>query len=145
MTTSTELVWGETFTTKLGQITLARCESPAVFWVRAEGIITPPLLREDLARAEVFAREHEAGWSYVVDVTRVRFAHPLNVLELRRIPKLEHLRRYVVVTPSRVQRWLIRSGRLFVSPDAIVDQVDEAWALCGQSPVRARPEVPGLG
>ncbi len=124
------LVSGETFTTRLGGIAIARSESPAVFWVRAEGIITPSLLREDLARAEIFAAAHTSGWVYVADVTAVQAAHPMNVLELRRIPSLAHLQRYVVVTSSRIQRWLIRGGRRFVKPDAIVATVDEAWALC---------------
>ena len=121
---------GETFSTKLGTITIARASSPAVFWVQASGIITPPLLREDLTRAEIFAAEHPEGWSYVADVTAVRVAHPANVLELRRIPTLPNLVRYVVVTPSRVQRWLMHRGRRFVSPDAIVSTVSEAWGLC---------------
>ena len=43
------LVVGETFSTRRGEITIARSESPAVFWAAAHGIITPPLLREDLA------------------------------------------------------------------------------------------------
>lgn len=126
---------GETFETKLGGIALARSETPAVFFVRAHGIITPPLLREDLARAEVFADEHPNGWSYVADATAVRFAHPMNVFELRRIPALPNLLRYVVVTPSTFQRWLIGRGRRFVSPDAIVSTIAEALELT-KSPSR---------
>ncbi|MDG2303668.1 MAG: hypothetical protein P8R42_03265 [Candidatus Binatia bacterium] len=134
------LLAGETFATKLGGITIARCEYPAVFWVQAEGAITPPLLREDLLRAEVFAAEHPHGWTYVADVTRVRVVHPMNVFELRRIPGLAHLTQYVIVTPCAVQRWLIRRGRRFVSPDALVDTSAEAWALC-ESPLTPRGEA----
>lgn len=122
---------GETLDTKLGAIAIARRSDPAVFWVEARGIITPALLREDLARAERFGAENADGWSYVADVTAVRFAHPANVLELRRIPALPNLQRYVVVTPSRLQRLLIASGRRLVAPDAIVPTPEEALALTG--------------
>lgn len=124
------VISGETFSTKFGEIAIARAESPPVFWVRAHGVISPPLLREDLARAEAFATDHPGGWSYVAEVTDVRIAHPMNVLELRRIRTLRHLRQYIVVTSSRAQRLLIRAGRSFVRPDAIVDTTEDAWTLC---------------
>lgn len=117
---------GETLTAGLGELRIFRRRAPPAFWVEARGIITPDLLRQDLACAERFGVENPRGWSYVADATAVRMVHPANVLELRRIPALPNLRRYVVITRSRAQRLLIASGRWLVSPDAVVATTEEA-------------------
>ncbi len=89
-------------------------------WIAARGYIGPSLLRADLALAAEFGRSHPGGWIYVADIRRVRVVNPLNVLWLRRIRRLPNIRQYVVVTPSRLVRLMLRLSSWLVRVDRVV-------------------------
>ena len=108
-----------------GELRIYVREHPAAFLVRAIGTIGPSLIRADLKRAEDFGNAHPSGWDYVADTTSVRFAHPLNVLWLRRVRSLPNLSRYLVVAPSPSVRRAIRWTSWIVAPDRVVSSLDE--------------------
>jgi len=103
-------------------------QDPAIFWIVAEGFITPSLIREELPIVESFGRDHSEGWDYVVDTTRVWFIHPYNPVLLRKIRTLPNNRSYIIIAPfmvrllGRLVTWLIR-------PTRIVRSVDEALSF----------------
>ncbi|MDA1264861.1 MAG: hypothetical protein O2816_07270 [Planctomycetota bacterium] len=104
---------------RFGRLRLLACDDPAVFWVEAHGFITPGLVRRDLEAAEAFGRRHPWGWTYVADTTGVKVVHPLNLLQLRRIPDLSHLAHYLVLAPRLPIRAAIRLARPIVRPERV--------------------------
>jgi hypothetical protein len=103
---------------RFGEIELY--ESDDVLLVVASGYVGPSLLREELARAAAFGRSRPRGWRYVVDVSRVRFANPLNFFWLRRIGRLPNVRGYVVIAPSPLARAVLRFASRLVGAQAVV-------------------------
>ena len=113
-----------------GSIELLVRAEPAVLWVRPRGYVGPALLRAELEQAERFGALRTGGWSYVVDTSGVRVAHPLNPLWLRKIHRLPNLSGYYVVAPALPVRLALRALSPLVRPDAIVAR-PEALAIPG--------------
>jgi hypothetical protein len=126
---SQELVKAHRFSRKGGYLAVRTADN--VLWVDAHGYIGPSLLRDDLAFATRFDAMHEGGWTYVVDIRRVRWANPLNIFYLRKITRLPNLRGYIVVSRSRFVRFLLRLGRWLVRNEAVGSSRD-ALKLAGK-------------
>ena len=70
-----------------------------------------------------------------MDTSEVRMVNPLNVLALRRIPKLPYIRRYVVIVPSfllrvgaKMSSWIVKPDHVLVSVQQASDVIDSADA-----------------
>ncbi len=94
--------------------------SDDVLLIVASGYVGPSLIAEELERAAAFGRSRPGGWRYVVDVSRVRFANPLNVFWLRRVRRLPNLRGYVVIASSPLARALLGVATRLVGANAVV-------------------------
>ena len=88
------------------------------------------MLQETLVIAEVFGQQQPNGWDYVVDTTKLKIAHPLNPIWLRKIHKLPNLNRYIVVNPPFfLMRLLSPLIKRLLGPDIILNSVDELETL----------------
>ena len=119
---------GKILNRRTGSLSFATSNDPAVFWIEARGFITPSLIREELPIVESFGREHEEGWDYVVDTTRVRLIHPYNPLLLRKVRKLPNNRRYIIIAPLLI-RFFGRAVSWLIRPTHIVGTLEEALAI----------------
>lgn len=95
-------------------------DDPPRFIVAAYGYVGPSILRQEIALAASFGRRQTTRWDYIVDTTHLRFANPLNLIWLRRIPRLPNLGNYIVIAPKRWTRILIALAAPFVRPTRVV-------------------------
>lgn len=138
-----KLIYGPAW--RFGSLQLASRESPAAFWVQARGVIIPRLIRVDLEYAAAFGRGHPDGWDYVVDTRGVRMVHPWNLIELRKLRQLPHLRSWVVIASPGLLATLQRCAPALVRADYQVGDAAEAFELLArqageQTAPTTRPE-----
>jgi len=119
----------ETVERRLGRLTIERFDHPAAFVLSGHGYVGAGLLREVLALAEGYGREHPEGWAYVIDPTHVRLLNPANPIILRRVHRLPNNRHYIVATTARRFQAGARLARPLDKVTAIVDSVEEALAI----------------
>lgn len=118
--------------TRLGSITFAESESPAILLVTPRGYVGPTLVRRDLEVAREYARKQATPWWYVVDPTDA-VPNPANIVFLRAVRKLPGVAGYFVVArrqPMRaisiVLRRLGGPHRVFASLDAAIASIEPA-------------------
>ena len=115
---------------RFGQIIVQHHAAPPHLLIQAVGYVNPKMLQETLVIAEVFGQQQPNGWDYVVDTTKLKIAHPLNPIWLRKIHKLPNLNRYIVVNPPFfLMRLLSPLIKRLLGPDIILNSVDELETL----------------
>lgn len=115
---------------RFGKITIQKQTNPSYLLVQAKGYVNPKMLQATLAIAEEFGREQPQEWDYIVDTTELKVAHPLNPIWLRKIHKLPHLNRYIVINPPFfLMRLLSPLIKLLLGPDIILNSIDELDSL----------------
>jgi hypothetical protein len=107
-----------------GSIQLYELREPVAILAVARGIITLKMIRQDITRVAAFGRDHPEGWSYLVDIRRVRLLDPRNVIELRRIRVIAGIRHYVAVVPG------LAALLGFLAPAEVTTSVDDALNRC---------------
>ena len=134
-----------------GRITFAASAPPAppILLVTATGLITPAMVRADLAVARRFAEEQGGRpWWYVVDPTEA-LPHPANVRHLHAVRRLPGVAGYFVVArrqPIRaVSRVLVRLGgphAVFRTLDAALDEISRRRHPPPPATPRTAPPAP---
>lgn len=119
-----KLIYGPSW--RFGRLQLLSRDSPATFWVQAHGVIVPRLIRVDVEYASAFGRGHPGGWDYVADIRQVRFVHPWNLFELRKVWQIPHLRNWIVVSSSGLLRAMFRALPGSLRPSLVVSTPEEA-------------------
>ena len=97
----------------LGRFRYETTATPRTFIVRVAGIDGPKLLKDSLARADAFGREHPEGWVWVTDTRRLLWTSPRSFFQVRKIRKLPNNRGYVVIARLPFRILGNRFGRLF--------------------------------
>ena len=100
---------------------------PWVLRVVARGWVGPTLIRQDLAHAAAFGRQHPEGWWYVVDPSDV-VPNPVNVVYLKAISRLPNVQGYLVVVRRRPMRVMARLLARLGGPDRVFASEAEAMA-----------------
>lgn len=117
-----------TFATRRGRMEISVLDgSPPVLRVMSRGWVGPTLIRQDLAHATAFGRDHPEGWVYVVDPTDV-VPNPVNVVYLKAISRLPNVRGYLVVARRRPMRTMARLLSRVGGPDRVFASEAEALA-----------------
>lgn len=113
---------------RLGRFDYEVCEDPPVFLVRASGADGPALVKDSLARAEVFGEAHPDGWCYITDTRRLVWGSLRNLPAIRHIRRLPNVRGYFVVAriPFSFLLWPLR---FFGGPEAVVRTPEDALKL----------------
>lgn len=113
-------------THRFGKIDIQEQTSPPLFSVQAIGYINPKMLQETLAYAQTFGEKQSQGWDYVVDTTKLKIAHPLNPIWLRKIHQLPNINRYIVINSSSfLTRLAAPLIRRLLGPDIILNSPAE--------------------
>lgn len=111
---------------RFGQISIKEDTTPPRLYIEAQGVVGPKLLQQTLKHAHAFGEKHPAGWDYIVDTTHLKVAHPLNPIWLRKIHKLPHIGRYIVINPpSPLMRLLAPLIKWLLAPDLMLFSRDE--------------------
>ena len=105
-----------------GSLTITSEEN--LFIVKPKGVITPELIKKDLVEARKFA-DRAGPWFYVVDISDVLVAHPMNLFQLKKIKSLPNLHGYYVISRYSIQRLLANCGKLLVGIDRIFADLDQ--------------------
>ena len=97
----------------LGRFRYETTTSPCTFIVRVSGIDGPMLLKDSLARAEMFGEMHPDGWVWITDLRRLIWSSPRSFLYVRRIRKLPGNRGYAVIARQPFRLLGNIAGRAF--------------------------------
>lgn len=93
-----------------------------IFLARPHGFINPSLLKEDVIAAHAFAKDCNSPWTYITNTEDVLMVNPFNLLYLKEVKKIRHLKRIVVYAPNPFFRTLLRLVSFIVQPDAILTE-----------------------
>ena len=83
------------------------------------GFITPSLVKDEIEQIHNYGQKFQKPWTYCVDTAFVKFAHPLNILHLRKIKSLPNIDYYYLVTQSPLLKLL----QIVLKPILKVDKV----------------------
>lgn len=97
----------------LGRFHYETTSAPRTFIVRVSGIDGPMLLKDALAKAEVFGASHQEGWVWITDLRRLIWTSPRSFLYVRRIRKLPGNRGYAVIARQPFRLLGAIAGRAF--------------------------------
>ncbi len=115
----------------LGRFHYETTASPRTFIVRVAGIDGPLLLKDALAAAESFGRDHPEGWVWITDVRQLIWSSPRSFLFVRRIRSLPGNRGYAVIARQPFRFLGNRVGRAF-GAQRFVRTPDEALAFAAE-------------
>ncbi len=109
---------------KWGRIEIQTNEKESLFYIKAIGGITPDLLKKDYEELLEFSKKVES-FDYIVDISKLFFAHPLNFKYLFKIKKHPKKRHHYVISSFWLQRFLARSFGWILTIDKVFSSFDE--------------------
>lgn len=95
------------------------------FLAHPQGNINPSLLKEDVTQARKFAKTLNAPWTYITNTEDVLFVNPFNLVYLKDVKKIRHLKRIVIFAPHLIHRIMIHLVSKIVQPDLIITNRSE--------------------
>ncbi len=96
--------------TKFGKILISTDIQNELFYIKAIGGITPYLLKKDYEELLTFA-ENVDSFDYVVDISKLLWAHPINLKYLFKIKNHPKKRAHYVISSFWLQRSLAHMFR----------------------------------
>lgn len=86
----------------LGSVSLYTNTKKDLLYAKASGYINLGLVKKDLSFVQSFNTTHP--WTYLVDTSKVKSAHPLNPFYLAQLKNNKSLKTYIVFMPSAFVR-----------------------------------------
>ena len=118
--------------TRLGKVILYTNPARTLLYAEASGYISLGLLKQDLTFVSDFDRSQTQPWTYLVNTTQVRFAHPLNPFYLNQLKNNNHLKQYIVYIPPPVLRFINRAFWTLIPIDQMLKSEQELQTILNQ-------------
>ncbi len=94
------------------------------FFVKPLKGITPELIKLDLNEALKFSTK-VSSFDYIVDISDLYFAHPVNFLYLLKLQKIPQLTNHYVISKYRIQRFFATIFKKFLTIEKVFESMDQ--------------------
>ncbi len=94
------------------------------FFVQPLKGITPELIKKDLQEAINFS-EKVSSFDYIVDISKLYFAHPVNFFYLLKLQKIPQLSNHYVISKYALQRFFASTFRRFLTIKKVFSSMEE--------------------
>jgi len=107
-----------------GEIKITTDTEKKEFFVTPLKGITPELIKKDLEEAIKFSKKVQT-FDYIVDISNLYFAHPVNFFYLLKLQKIPQLTNHYVISKYRIQRFFATAFKKFLTIEKVFKSIEE--------------------